>query len=44
MEVVWETQPKGVQVTHGMTQKFKLEICQNLIHALAWYHGSGLEE
>ena len=37
-------QLKGVQDTHGMSQEFKFEIHQNLVHTLAWCCGSGLEE
>ena len=31
---------KGIQVTHGTSQKFEFEIHQNLIHTLAWFCGS----
>ena len=27
---------KGIEVTCGMSQKFEFEICQILIHTLAW--------
>ena len=43
MEVIQEMQLKGIQVTHGMSQKFKFEIQQNLVHTLAWCWGSGLD-
>ena len=38
-----ETQLESIQVAHGTLQKFELEICQNLIHTLAWCCGSGLD-
>ena len=37
-------QLEGIQVTHGMSQKFEFEICQNLVHTLEWCCGSELEE
>ena len=44
VEVVQETQLKGMQVTYEMPHKFKLEIHQNLVHTLVCGSGSGLEE
>ena len=44
MEVIWEMQLKGMQVTHETSQNFESKICQDLVHTLAWCCGSGLEE